>query len=93
MNKRIKKKNSEARINAMIIKVIDLISDYRLVYARLVGRENLHNINDDFRNGYYNWNKSITGRKTWNYMLRKNNLHNYMLCVNKVFKKIGRKEK
>lgn len=39
MNKRIKKKNDFARINAMIIKATDLIGEYELVYARLVGQK------------------------------------------------------
>lgn len=79
MNKRIKKKNDDVRINTMIIKAIDLIDEYRLVYARLMGRKNLPNINDAFWNGYYNWSKSISGHRTWNYVLRRNNLPNYIL--------------
>ncbi len=79
MNRRIKKKKDTVRINKMLIKAIVLVDEYRLVYARLIGRKNLRNINSDFWNGYYSWNKSISGHRTWNYMLRRNNLPNYIL--------------
>ena len=74
MNRRIKKKKDIVRINIMLLKEIVIVDEYRLVYARLVGRKNLRNINSDFWNGYYKWNKSISGHRTWTYILKKNNL-------------------
>jgi hypothetical protein len=79
MNKRIKKKNDFVRINDMLIKGMDLIDDYMLIYARLTGYENCHDNDNDFWNGYDKWNKSNSGRRTWNYILKKNNLPKHRL--------------
>ena len=78
MNKRIYKKNDTARMNVMLIKAIDLVDEYMLVYAHFVGRKNHHNANDDFWNGYDKWNKSISGRRTWKSILKKNNIPKYI---------------
>jgi len=86
MNRRIKKKNNIERINIMLIKAMDLIDEYMLVYARLVGRKNHHNANDDFWNGYDKWNKSISARRTWRYIIKKDNLPKYIGFKNKTIK-------
>jgi len=87
MNKRIYKKNDAVRINKMLIEAIVLIDEYRLVYARLVGRKNLLNTNDDFWNGYDKWHKSNFGRRTWNHILKKNNIPKYIGYKNKIIRK------
>lgn len=86
MNKRIKKKNDNARINIMLFKAMDLVDEYMLVYAHLTGRENHHNANDDFWNEYDKWNKSISARRTWKCILKRNNLTKYVGYKNKVIK-------
>jgi hypothetical protein len=86
MNKRIYKKNDAVRINEMLIEAIVLIDEYRLVYARLVGRKNYLTTNDDFWNEYDRWHKSNSGRRTWNYILKRNNLPKYIGYKNKIIK-------
>lgn len=87
MNKRIYKKNDVARMNEMLVKAIVLIDEYKLVYARLVGRKNCLNTNDDFWNGYDKWYKSNFGRRTWKYILKNNNLPKYIGYKNKLIRK------
>lgn len=86
MNKRIKKKNDVLRINDMLIEAIILTDKYKIVYARLVGRKNLRNADIDFWNGYDKWNKSIPARRTWKYIIKRNNLPKYIGYKNKVIK-------
>ena len=88
MNKRIYKKNDAVRINEMLIEAIVLIDEYRLVYARLVGRKNYLTTNDDFWNEYDRWHKSNSGRRTWNYILKRNNLSKYIGYKNKIIRKV-----
>jgi hypothetical protein len=88
MNKRIYKKNNTVRINTMLIKAMDLIDEYMIVYARLTGRRNHFNANDDFWNGYDKWNKSISARRIWNYILKRNNLPKYIGYKNKIIRKV-----
>ena len=86
MNKRIKKKNDNVRINKMLFKAMNLIDEYIIVYARLAGRKN-HRINfyTDWER-YDKWNKSIPARRTWKYILKTNNLPKYIGYKNKTIK-------
>jgi len=86
MNKRIKKKNNTVRINTMLIKAMDLVDEYMIVYARLTGRRNHLNANDEFWNGYDKWNKSISGRRTWKHILKKYGLSKYCGYKNKTIR-------
>lgn len=74
MNKRIKKKNDYERRNDLFCEAVRLIDDYMTIYAHLVGRENHHYADDIFWSGYDKWNKSLSGRRTWSYLLKKNNI-------------------
>ncbi len=86
MNKRIKKKNNSVRINKMLFKAMDLVDEYMLVYVRLAGRKNHHiNFYVDWER-YNKWNKSISGRRTWTYILKTNNLPKYIGYKNKTIK-------
>lgn len=86
MNKRIKKKNDNVRINKMLFKAMNLIDEYIIVYARLAGRKN-HYINFYVDWERYNkWNKSIHARRTWKYILKTNNLPKYIGFKNKTIK-------
>ena len=86
MNKRIKKKNDDARINIMLIKGMDLVDEYMLVYARLAGRKNHHiNFYTDWER-YNKWNKSIPAHRTWKYILKTNNLPKYIGYKNKIIR-------
>ena len=86
MNKRIKKKNDFVRINDMLITAMYLTDEYVIVYAHLVGRKNCLTTNNNFWNGYDKWNKSNSGRRTWNYILKRNNLPKYIGYKNKIIK-------
>lgn len=86
MNKRIKKKNNTVRINTMLIKAMDLVDEYMIVYARLVGQKNHHNANDDFWNEYDRWNKSIPARRVWKCILKKYGLSKYCGYKNKTIR-------
>ena len=72
MNKRIKKKHNYKKKNDILWKAVGLIDEYMTVYAHLVGRENHHYADDIFWSGYDEWNKSLRGRRTWSYLLKKN---------------------
>lgn len=74
MNKRIKKKNDYKRKNDMLYKAIGLIDVDMTIYAHLVGRKDHHYADDAFWNGYDEWNWSLNGRRTWSFLLKKNNI-------------------
>ena len=74
MNKRIKKKNDIVRMYAIMYREIDAVDKYMSTYARLVGRKDHLNANEDFWRGYDKWNKSISGHRTWAYISKKCNI-------------------
>lgn len=79
MNKRIKKKYNIDRIIEIGIKSMDLMDDCMLIYARLTGYKNHHDKDDDFWKEYDKWNKSISARRTWTYVLKKHNIPKHFL--------------
>lgn len=74
MNKRAKKKNDYKRKNNLLWESVRLVDEYMTVYAHLVGRKNHFYAGDVFWTEYAKWNKSLRGRRTWSYLLKKNNI-------------------